>query len=243
MYPVMPMVITQQFGVNPAAYKGYGLAGHNGWDFRTKFPDTPDGKRPIWASHESIFYAKGDEGKVGYGLYFEVIVHLKRSWKLTYAHCSHINDFDRAFRANAMATSGNTGNSTGPHVHLTTKPGRVLRGKFVNEEPDNGYKGAVNPALFFGELVSFINDQGGAIMQPDFKAFVLGLAKDVYGDEYNENWNAQEKQVFLGKLKEKSAKYKAVAEKPTPPVVQGPATAADAFILAGNLMKEGKLIK
>jgi hypothetical protein len=85
----------------------------------------------------------------------------------------------------------------------------------------------------------------GGSMSPDFKSLVLKVAKDIYGDSYNEGWNDAEKKVFLDKFEQKCRDYKARAEAPAPapaPVVTGPQSVADCFILAGKLLKEGKLI-
>ena len=150
--PIEPFQLTQGFGGNAAAYKQFGLAGHNGWDLKTKYPDTPKGQRYILSSWVSKFYKQGNEGTKGYGKYFEVIVYLKNTWKLTYAHCYSIESFTTRFEGATMAISDNTGNSTGSHLHLTVKKGQMITGVFQHYDPNNGYFGAVNPQLFFDEL-------------------------------------------------------------------------------------------
>lgn len=150
--PIEPFELTQLFGVNPADYAKFGLAGHNGWDFRTKWPDTPKGQRYILASWLSQFYGKGNEGTGGYGLYFETIIKLQNTYKLTFAHCLSIEAFIQRNEGEHMAISDNTGNSTGSHLHLTVKRGNLVGGKFINDNQNNGYFGAINPQEFFDEL-------------------------------------------------------------------------------------------
>lgn len=149
--PIEPFDLTQIFGVNPKTYAQFGLNGHNGWDFKTKFPDTPEGFRNIWASWLSQFYRKGHDRK-GYGHFFEVIIRLKSTWKLTYAHCKSIETFAMKNEGESMAISDNTGFSTGSHLHLTTKRIKMVGGKVQVLDHGNGYFGAVNPQEFFDEV-------------------------------------------------------------------------------------------
>ena len=160
--PIEPFELTQGFGGNASAYARFGLKGHNGWDLKTKFPDTPQGFRYILSSWSSKFYAQGNEGNDGFGLYFEVIVQLYNTYKLTYAHCKSIENFEHKSEGDAMAISDNTGNSTGSHLHLTVKRGQVQSGKFVSDDYNNGYFGAINPQIFFDELRKYKKEKGTA---------------------------------------------------------------------------------
>src|SRR3990167_2596842 len=153
--PIEPFQLTQGFGGNYEAYKKYGLKGHSGWDFKTKLDDTPKGFRYILASWLSKHYKTEDQGSKGFGKYFEVIVQLKNTWKLTYAHCKSIEAFTTKTEGEHMAISDSTGNSTGNHLHLTVKKGKLITGVFQHDNPNNGYFGAVNPQLFFDELRAF----------------------------------------------------------------------------------------
>lgn len=164
IYPIDPFFLTQIFGVNKQNYAKFGLDGHNGWDFRTKWPDTPEGRRYIIASFLSEFYRRGNDPP-GYGLFFETIVRLKTTWKLTFAHCHSIEEFAKKNAGDHMAISDNTGNSTGAHLHLTVKPIRIRAdGTHENIEQNNGYFGAVDPQRFFGELQAF--QEGGETPMP-----------------------------------------------------------------------------
>ena len=153
--PIEPFELTQGFGVNPDLYKRFGLKGHNGWDLKTKFNDTPKGFRYILSSWKSTLYIQGNQGNDGYGKYFDVIVSLNNTYKLTYAHCLTIYPFSIKQEGEVIAISDNTGNSTGSHLHLTVKRGKLTNGKFVSDNNNNDYFGAINPQEFFDELRNF----------------------------------------------------------------------------------------
>lgn len=153
--PIEPFELTQIFGVNAKDYARFGLKGHNGWDFKTKWPDTPKGQRYILAPWFSRFYGKGNEGNDGFGLYFETTIKLYNEYKLTFAHCLSIEFFSTKVEGDHMAISDNTGNSTAAHLHLTIKRGKMVDSKFISDNQDNGYFGAINPQEFFDELREF----------------------------------------------------------------------------------------
>jgi|TARA_Y100000310_G_scaffold110581_1_gene108963 hypothetical protein len=153
IYPIQPVYVTQKFGANPRNYSQYGIKGHNGIDYKTKFDDTPKGFRYIVASYLSRHYKTADEGSKGFGKYFEVIVQLKNTWKLRYAHCKSIQKFQTKDEGEPMAISDNTGNSTASHLHFDVKRVEYKNGKITKTyDYNNGFFGCVNPQIFFDEL-------------------------------------------------------------------------------------------
>lgn len=156
--PIDPFNLTQEFGVNPDAYKKFGLAGHNGWDVRTIYPDTPAGRRFILATQKSQFYKQAFDGP-GYGLYFEVITKAKNTWKHTFAHCNSIETFTEKEQGETMAISDSTGNITGPHLHWTAKKIRIVNGAHEVINYNNGYFGAVNPQEYLDEVRSYTGSE------------------------------------------------------------------------------------
>lgn len=190
---IEPFELTQEFGVNKDNYKQFGLEGHNGWDFRTKFPDTPNGHRNILASWLYSFYRTGNDPK-GYGLFLEVTCQLKSLWKLTFAHCKSIEAFQIKNEGEMLAISDNTGNSTGAHLHLTVKRIKIENNQHVTLDNNNGYFGAVNPQEFFDEVRLYKSkglkpkEGGGLMVQIDdnqFKDLVHGSTEwDKIVNEY-----------------------------------------------------------
>jgi len=122
--------ITQEFGKRPEVYKLFGMAGHNGLDFRA-------------ATGTSIF--SPIEGKVkvinqgdkGYGLHVQIE---KGNLRVILAHLSKvlIEDGQLVYFGQKIALSGNTGFSSAPHLHVTVK--RLADGGVLKS--DNGYGGA-----------------------------------------------------------------------------------------------------
>jgi murein DD-endopeptidase MepM/ murein hydrolase activator NlpD len=135
--PLDKIFITQCFGENREMYKKYGLAGHNGLDFRTKFQDSPLGRREIYAVDpgevEKVVIAKTG----GYGTYIK-LRHCDGS-KTIYGHQFSVKVIkgQKVIAGQVIGISDNTGDSTGPHLHLGYMP--------PNPDKNNGFKGYEDP--------------------------------------------------------------------------------------------------
>lgn len=131
-------VVTQPFGVNGDYYKrfavdGVPLQGHNGIDF-----GTPEGTEIVAADDGTVIEHAYDQG--GYGEYLK----LRHVWgESLYAHLSnayfalpglHVR------RGQAVGESGNTGKSTGPHLHFGMRINPYNR--------QDGWGGYVDPAPY-----------------------------------------------------------------------------------------------
>lgn len=138
--PLDKIFITQLFGANPDFYRKYGLKGHNGIDFRTKFKDTPQGKREIYAVDDGTVLRVVIAKNGGYGTYVS-IKHDDGSITL-YGHqyVPKVKTGQRVQAGDVIGISDNTGDSTGPHLHLSYKP------KDFNK--NNGYNGYIDPYPF-----------------------------------------------------------------------------------------------
>jgi murein DD-endopeptidase MepM/ murein hydrolase activator NlpD len=105
--------VTQVFGANPKAYKKFGLKGHNGIDW-----GVPTGT-PVVASHDGTVI-KAEEDNSGYGVH----VRLEGTECLTiYGHFSRVTvrKGQQVKAGEIIGYSGNTGNSTGPHLHFEVR--------------------------------------------------------------------------------------------------------------------------
>ncbi len=124
--------ITQHFGENPQDYARFGLAGHNGVDY-----GCPSGT-PVLAAFDGVVErAQGDP--TGYGLHVK-IKHAGGFWTI-YGHFGalFVTTGQVVKAGEVLGLSGNTGNSTGPHLHYEIR---------VAGQERNGYGGAVDPLSF-----------------------------------------------------------------------------------------------
>lgn len=115
--------ISQRFGENPELYRPHGLLAHEGNDFAV-----PVGT-PVRAMHDGtvdLAYSSS------YGLY--AMIYGVEVMTL-YAHLSSakVTVGQRVEGGQVFVLSGNTGNSTGPHLHLGFCP--------LPRNFNNGYKG------------------------------------------------------------------------------------------------------
>lgn len=108
-------MISQGFGEIP---EYYGPGGHNGIDW-----PCAEGTE-ILAAHdgESFYYEERGLGDnfIGYGKYVTVRDR-NNNFKTEYCHLSKVIKIGQVKAGDVIALSGNTGNSTGPHLHFTLK--------------------------------------------------------------------------------------------------------------------------
>jgi murein DD-endopeptidase MepM/ murein hydrolase activator NlpD len=113
-------VISQPFGVNPDRYARFGMAGHNGVDYAI-----PEGTNIRAVDDGEIVEAGFDAD--GYGRYQK----MRHTWgESLYAHLSlYLHGKGARVKAGEpIALSGNTGNSTGPHLHFGMRVNPYTRG-------------------------------------------------------------------------------------------------------------------
>ena len=112
--------ITQGFGERP---EYYGPNGHNGIDV-----SVPVGT-PIYASHdgEAAGYEERDEhgNFKGYGRYISVR-NREQDFKTEYCHLDKVVKTGQVKARELIGISGNTGNSTGPHLHYVLKAPKAI---------------------------------------------------------------------------------------------------------------------
>lgn len=134
--------VTQHFGVQETdpllltQYLKYGVSGHDGIDFAL-----PKGTPVLAADIGDIIFAdNGDYGKT---------VVIQHAWGRSYY--GHLDDIQVPVghvvkQGDKLGLSGNTGLSTGPHLHFGMK---------LNDNNDhNGYFGKVDPLLYLNNDVT-----------------------------------------------------------------------------------------
>ena len=149
--PLDKMVCTQKFGGWPDFYKKWGMNGHNGVDFRTKFDDSPDGKIPVYAVLDgTVLKAVNVDGASGYGKYIK-LTHEGGS-ETVYAHLDSLKVLKgQSIKAGEqIGITDDTGTGTGAHLHFGFRPDKT---KF---DHNNGFKGSIDPIDFFSGEITFV---------------------------------------------------------------------------------------
>lgn len=138
-YPIDKIFITQRFGENPQVYGQFGMKGHNGVDFRTRFVDSPLGRRYITAAMDGVVIEVGNQGKTGYGVF--VRLQHQGTEQTIYGHLTkpYVVKGQKVKAGERVGLSGNTGFSSGPHLHFGWRPDKWLKNY------NNGFKGYANP--------------------------------------------------------------------------------------------------
>lgn len=117
------------FGAHPESYVVFGLAGHNGGDYRVTIG------QQVYAMYQGrvVKAAELDAGAArgGYGKHVVIDSGVVR---ITYAHLSVISVKvgDQITMLQPIGLTGNTGNSTGPHLHVTVKIAGMLNPAYQN---------------------------------------------------------------------------------------------------------------
>lgn len=102
--------ISQYFGENPSSYTKFGLLGHNGIDYAI-----PVGTKVRACAEGKVIEIANDS--TGYGLY----IKMSHWWgESIYGHLSStlVSVNQQVGSQQNIALSGDTGNSTGPHLHF-----------------------------------------------------------------------------------------------------------------------------
>lgn len=140
-WPLDDILITQRFGKTVDARRLYVSGSHSGADFRAAVGT------PVYATADGVVEGTGDTDTVCYKASFGKWVFIKHTNGLSTvsAHLSLIKAVkgQHVSKGDLIGYSGNTGHSTGPHLHLT-----VLASNGVNGEEGArvAQRPSVNPA-------------------------------------------------------------------------------------------------
>lgn len=126
--------LTQHFGEHPENYSRFGLAGHEGVDWIM-----PEGTDIFSAAPGKVEKVGWDPN--GYGNY--VVVQHAWGGETLYAHFSAITvaEGDDVTASTVLGDSGDTGNSSAPHLHFGYRPSG-------QRQADDPFKGFVDPLAF-----------------------------------------------------------------------------------------------
>lgn len=108
------LVMSDGFGKSPTSYRDHN---HNGIDMRAKFQD-------VFATEDNgCVVDKGYQKSGGNFVTVEYDRADGAKYRISYCHLDKINveKGDTVNAGSKLGVSGNTGNSTGPHLHLTVK--------------------------------------------------------------------------------------------------------------------------
>lgn len=163
--------LSQHFGEHPEVYAQFNLKGHDGIDWMA-----PVGT-PIRAVHDGfvVYDTETQNYGTGYGMDVRLFADLDGfTYEFTYAHLSEFEGVSRDVKqGEIIGYTGNTGFSTGPHLHLG---GRKRTGGRTGPVVDynNGFFGYFDLAPYFkkGDSMKLVQDNGTVYL-------VAGIAKKV----------------------------------------------------------------
>jgi len=158
-WPADNIIITQQFGGTAFAKNNphiYGRASHPGTDF-----GLPIGSK-IYSVDSGTVRAFGNTdahpGCYAWGKW--ILVDHDNGLSSLYAHLSSISTSvgQRVTRGQVIALSGNTGYSTGPHLHLTVYASQGVKvGKYGEYKPGGSGCAATNATGPFADLDAYLD--------------------------------------------------------------------------------------
>lgn len=123
--------LNQMFGANPSRYEPYNLPGHEGLDFHVIEGD------PIFAIAPGRVYRVERDDVGNYGKH--VRIQHPHGYKTIYAHLDSVaaDVGEHVEAGDLIGRGGNTGNSSGPHLHLTLKhaPSAIYPWDIVDPTP------------------------------------------------------------------------------------------------------------
>lgn len=129
--------ITQYYGERPDYYKQFGLAGHEGIDY-----GTPVGVQITAPFDGEILRDVDLPGDKDYGD-FLVVWDPVQHCAVWFCHLS-VNYFSldqKVSKGQVLGLTGNTGNTTGPHLHISFTEGDADKNRL---NKDNGFQGFLN---------------------------------------------------------------------------------------------------
>lgn len=126
-WPLSSVTITQRFGRTVDAKRLYVSGSHSGVDFRAAVGT------PVYAAASGVIEGTGDTDDTCYKASFGKWIFIRHTNGLAtaYGHLSliKVSEGQSVSRGQLIGYSGNTGRSTGPHLHLTVYASRGIDGQ------------------------------------------------------------------------------------------------------------------
>ena len=121
------VIVTERFGVAPTSYRKHT---HKGIDIRAN-------KSKLYATEDGVVAAVGNDKSSGIYVSIEYPHDDGTTWRLSYCHLSEplVKVGDKVKAGQVIGISGNTGNSTAPHLHLTVKKKKAGADKYDLVDP------------------------------------------------------------------------------------------------------------
>ncbi len=155
-WPLDDVLITQKFGVTNASKRLYVSGSHNGVDFRATVGT------PVKSAGNGTVAGTGNTDAVCAGVSFGkwILIKYDNGLATTYGHLSKIEvkDGQRVTDGQLVGYSGNTGYSTGPHLHVSayaadavnviTRPSASCPGKSLTM-PVSAVSAYLDPLVYF----------------------------------------------------------------------------------------------
>jgi len=139
--------VSQRFAENPPMYTPYGLAGHPGLDYavptgtviRAPLAGTCYIGSETYTAYGAHLWIKANRSPTGEGgeTYWVILGHLSRVL---------VENREHVTPGNIVALSGNTGRSTGPHLHLGLE----------TREPNAGYHDALDAPYYWQDPEKYL---------------------------------------------------------------------------------------
>ena len=159
VWPLSNIIVTQQFGGTDFAAQNpgiYGRAYHPGTDF-----GTPVGSKVMSVSGGTVRGSGNTDAYPGcYAWGKWILVDHDNGLSSLYAHLSSIvvSNGQRVEAGEVIALSGNTGVSTGPHLHLTLYASQGVKiGKYGTYKPGGAGCAATDASGPFADLSAYLD--------------------------------------------------------------------------------------
>jgi murein DD-endopeptidase MepM/ murein hydrolase activator NlpD len=142
IYPVKDYRFTQGYGKTSFSKKAYASGKHNGIDLANKVGT------PIYAAADGKVVGVGNNGRYAYGRW--IAIEHGNGLTTLYGHLSSqsVSKGKKVSKGQKIGAMGNTGYSTGPHLHFTvfsSKSFEIVASKKVSSLKDIPVGATVNP--------------------------------------------------------------------------------------------------